>query len=603
MKLLRFWILTSSLALLCAHAALATDVSIRAQLSSAEAAIGQTVELRVTVTGASSANAPDFAVDGLVIDPAGQQSQTMMSLDGGRFTRSVTTVFTYRVVAQREGDFTIPAVKIDAGSGKVVETNPVSLHVTSAPMATVPGADSAKAQGKLAYAELIVPVEQAYVGEVIPVELRFFFSNAARFRSNGAPVLQGESFTAQKFPDARKDEVTRGGQPYVMVTFKSAITPVKAGDFTIGPAELDVTAQIPERRRGGTRLDSLFDDPFFRDNPMFGGYREQALTVRSEPVKLKVKPLPAAGRPADFGGAVGRYTMSVEAAPLKVEVGEPIQARVKISGRGNFDRVDAPKLADEKGWRVYPPTSDFQADDAVGISGTKTFEMSLIPEEKKETLAEIEFSYFDPVGERYVTLQGEKAPITVTGAPAPTPAPAAAALAEPAATPEPERDIHYIRTSAARWGRSFEPIYRSRVFWVAQGAPLAALIALVGIGFARQRRHDAPARRAAELRAAQAEARSILKNASSGGESFYDAAIRWIQLDTALATGREPETVDAADAVGLRVLPEDLAARVRSIFAAHAELRYAHAGGGEALPAATSGEVLATIRELEAHRG
>ena len=107
--------------------------------------------------------------------------------------------------------------------------------------------------------------------------------------------------------------------------------------------------------------------------------------------------------------------MTTEAKPKTVQVGDPITVTNTISGRGNFDRVNAPVIEDERGWHKYPPSSKFKQDDEVGLSGTKTFEMVLSPNDKKQGLPLLAFSSFDPVKEQYVTLHSEPIPITVEG--------------------------------------------------------------------------------------------------------------------------------------------------------------------------------------------
>ena len=107
--------------------------------------------------------------------------------------------------------------------------------------------------------------------------------------------------------------------------------------------------------------------------------------------------------------------MVTDAKPKSVQVGDPITVTTTISGRGNFDRVNAPLLEDERGWHKYPPSSKFKQDDEVGISGTKTFEMVVSPNEKKQTLPVLAFSYFDPAKDQYLTLRSEPMAITVQG--------------------------------------------------------------------------------------------------------------------------------------------------------------------------------------------
>src|SRR5207253_6968215 len=123
-----------------------------------------------------------------------------------------------------------------------------------------------------------------------------------------------------------------------------------------------------------------FTDPFFSNAVSQRGERRD-VEIKSEPVALEVKPLPK-NAPPSFSAAIGNFTMTTDAKPKTVQVGDPITITSTISGRGNFDRVNAPVIEDERGWHKYPPSSKFKQDDEVGLSGTKTFEMVLSPNDK-----------------------------------------------------------------------------------------------------------------------------------------------------------------------------------------------------------------------------
>ena len=111
--------------------------------------------------------------------------------------------------------------------------------------------------------------------------------------------------------------------------------------------------------------------------------------------------------------------MTSDANPKSVQVGDPITVTAKITGRGNFDRVTGPSFDDEHGWHKYPPSADFKQDDDVGISGTKTFETVLSPNERKDKIPAQIFTYFDSTKGQYVTLRSDPIPVRVEGGSAP----------------------------------------------------------------------------------------------------------------------------------------------------------------------------------------
>jgi hypothetical protein len=274
--------------------------------------------------------------------------------------------------------------------------------------------------------------------------------------------------------------------------------------------------------------------------------------------------------------------MTTSIKPSMVESGDPITVTANITGRGDFDRVTAPLISDPDGWRTYPPSSKFEGDDDVGISGTKTFEMAAIPLTKKTASPALEWSYFDPINERYVTLTEKGWPIKIEGAIQATATPAVAAVVQQ--TPAPSQattpDILYIRADSSGWGRTFEPLYANRIFWEAQGAPLLALLAFVGFQVARKRAADERARLHAQLRREKEAALEAMRRRDVPESELYQAAARALRLEAAIQTGRTPDTLDGTEVAKARALDPDMAERVRRVFDRQAEAMYAGTADG-----------------------
>jgi len=383
------------------------------------------------------------------------------------------------------------------------------------------------------------------------------------------------------------------------VTFKSSIAAVHSGKLEIGPVKAKAQVVVP-RRLSSPRSRSPFDlfdqddpfsDPFF-SNPFgqFGERRE--VEISSEPVTLDVKALPQSAPPS-FSGAIGNFTMTTEAKPKSVQVGDPITVTSTISGRGNFDRVNAPVVEDEHGWHKYPPSSKFKQDDEVGISGAKSFETVLSPNEKKQSLPMLAFSYFDPVKEQYVTLRSEPIAITVQGGAAPTqnvaasrPAsPTPAPATRPAATAKPA-DILYQLTEQPAATESFAPLYTRPVFWTAQLIPFLALIGLAGWKIRQAKADNREARRITALQHELAERMRKLHRADASPREYYAEASRAVRVKAALASGSrqiDPNVVDAETAADTFGLNGDSRERLRRLFEQSDELQYsgAHNGSGK----------------------
>src|SRR5690349_6829806 len=91
----------------------AATPSVTAVLSNSEAAVGETVQLEIKVTGAQSANVPQqISVDGLQIHQPGTSRQIeMRNLD----VRS-TVIYSYSILPMRSGKFTIPPQVVRVGN-------------------------------------------------------------------------------------------------------------------------------------------------------------------------------------------------------------------------------------------------------------------------------------------------------------------------------------------------------------------------------------------------------------------------------------------------------------------------------------------------------
>ncbi len=573
------FLLASSLLLAGARA---EPVSATASLSSNVTVVGAPVVLTITVNGARGADAPrSISVDDLDIRYAGESTQIKMR----NFQMTALVTHSYRVVPRGTGEFTIPAQNIIVGNDRL-RTNPVTLTVRprsgGSARATSPGqpdaADEPATLDDLARADLIVPKDSAYVGEAVPIELRFYFDGSTDFQARSGPELPSEGFTLEPFPQPRQEETTEKGRRFSLVTFQSVITPVKAGDLELGPAAMDVTAAIRRARPNLQHLaDSFFNDPFF--NRSFSGFTtNEELTIRSGVQKLTVKPLPTAGQPENFGGSVGQFDITADADAKKVSIGDPVTMKVTISGRGNFDRMDAPEIEPGAGWRSYPPSGTFVKDDTLGVSGAKTFAYQLVPTDRTDKLPAVSFSYFDPAKEKYVTVGTKELPIVVTGTPlaAASPAPPAGATPAPTASPaEPDpTDILGLATDLGATGQSFTPLYRRPEFLYGQALPGLALLGLLALGGYRRWSSDTTARRDAALRTRRARVLSTLQKRGLPRAEFYAEAVRALQLETARRTGAAPETLHEPDVRGSADLDPETDTALGRIFAAHNEAAY-----------------------------
>jgi hypothetical protein len=590
-------------------AVLADSPSVTAVLSNSEVAVGETVRLQIRITGSAAKPPAQITVDGLEIRQIGTEQHYEMN----NFSVSQSVIYNYTVSPMKAGKFKIPPQIVQAG-GVSLRTPELALNVSDSVGRSARG-NSSPAQPsidpkKIAFIELIVPKTQAYVGEVVPVVLKLCLNPRVRFQAIDQLDINAQGLTVQKLTKAGESMEAINGATYNVITFKTAIAAARTGKFEIPAMEVKAVALLPDRQpsnrnpRGPRSPFDMFNmDPF--DDSLFGDLigRPHDITIRSEPITLEVKPLPS-NAPASFSGAVGNFTMTAEANPKSVQVGDPITVTATISGRGSFDRVNAPSIEDDRGWHKYPSSSKFKQDDDVGISGAKTFETVLSPNEKKQAVPALAFSYFDPVKEQYVTLRSEPVPIQVQGNALPAPSAASAnppsgseTSARPASKPQ---DILYQLTEWPARSQSFIPLYARSVFWMAQLIPLLALLGIAGWKIRQARIDNRAAQRIAALQQEATELMRKLRRKDTSPQEYFSKAARAVQVKTALARNVDPNVVDVEVAAKTFGLDEGERTQLRQLFARSDEMRYSGAQNGAGTITPQDREVLEFIESLRA---
>lgn len=598
----------------------ADSPSVTAVLTNSEAAVGETVQLQIKVTGSGVRPPRDIQAEGLEINYTGESSQSQITFGMGGMQSSQSVTYTYTILPMKTGKFKIPPQTIEIG-GKTLQTQELVLNVTDSGMGSAQssGRSNPNSARRLAidpkdvgFIELVVPKRQVYVGEVLRAEIRLGFNTKTPPAQDwDPPQISTQGLTVQRKDRIEKTVEFINGANYTVFTYTNAISATRTGKFEIPPLEERIVALVRSQREPRSQAPrrrfpmDIFDiDPLLND---LNVVEPRQFVLRSEPTTLEVKPLPP-NAPANFSGAVGNFTLATEANPKAVQVGDPITVRSTIAGRGNFDRVNAPVIDDDQGWHKYPPSSKFQKDDDVGISGTKTFEMVLSPNEKKQAVPPLAFSYFDPIKEQYVTLHSEPIVVRVEGnaLPAASPSAVAAASAQPTQAPADKattkpQDILYQLTDFGR-AQSFTPLYAQPVFWTAQLVPLFALLGFAGWKTRQARIGNREAQRLAALHHEAADLMRKLRRDDASPQEYFAQASRVVQVKTALASrhrGIDPNVVDAETAVNAFGLSETERAQLRRLFARSDEVRYSGAQNGGISPQDRH-EVLQLIENLRA---
>lgn len=355
----------------------------------------------------------------MILSGPNTSQQTSIQMVGTKVTKSIVSSYSYTLRANDAGDFTIGAASISVG-GKVYKSNtlPVKVTMGSAPAQSGTQQSGSQQSGQQGTSHTVNPDSKdifvrayptkrnPYQGEQIIVTYKLFTKvgiSSIRPRTGSTyPGFWMQDLLDPNQKTVQREEVIDGARYITAEIKKVALFPVRAGEITIDPLILDVTAQYTKARQG--RTGDPFFDQFF--NGMFQSVDNVELVVQSEAVKLNVKPYPTAGKPVSFNGATGNYTFSPEISATEAKTNEAITLKFTIAGNGNIEMTDLPKIDFPVDFEVYDPKINQNVKKAAsGVSGWKSFEYLIIPRAAGTfTIPAVPFSFFDPAKGTYTTL-------------------------------------------------------------------------------------------------------------------------------------------------------------------------------------------------------
>ncbi|MFA6111118.1 MAG: BatD family protein [Candidatus Latescibacterota bacterium] len=469
-------------------AALVLGLAVRPALAEIEfvasvdrTSTGQAEPIRLALTMRSSENitglqAPELALGDFHVEGPARSTRVEMV----NFSTAYTVDWIYTLYPLKPGRFTVGPARLRYG-GKVYQTKPLAVEVVAgAPSRAVAPSQNAAPEGQAAGDFLFLRARadrrSAYVGQQVTISYDLLYRvplENVGFRE--IPSFSGfwakELFVAQQLAP-RREEV-RGVLYNAAPLRQMALFPTSAGRHRVDP--LAIACDVPQRATGGaSSMRRLLDDPFF-------GGATRTVLLRSEPVEIEVTPLPDAGRPTEFTGAVGTFALSVQAQPTEVAVGDPVTLRMEISGQGNLDAVKPPVVA-APGFKVYDPKlAEEPQVTGSRVGGRRTWEYILIPDRGGLlSIPPLRFAHFDPERGQYRRSESPATAIRVRG----SGAPAGPDFAVGRTDVEPVgQDIRHIKADATELDRP-SAFHRSPLYWLL----LAAMPGALG-GLVVQRRH------------------------------------------------------------------------------------------------------------------
>ncbi|PHS02322.1 MAG: BatD protein [Leeuwenhoekiella sp.] len=408
---------------------------------------------------------------------------------------SFSKTFSYFLQPNATGKLKIGQAEIDI-EGTTYKTLPVEITVTGAVDVPKDPNDPAVAAAENVHLVAEVSKSDPYLNEAFTVVYKLYVSRETSVTGwNEVEAPKFSDFWNQSI-DEKQFKIYDGsynGKPYRYVILRRTLLyPQKTGELTIEPLALNINVEAPTNRRDifGMRI-----------------LRPAQIKVTAPTRKVKVKPLPEAGKPESFTGAVGTFDFDVTASKTKLDAQEALDLTISAKGNGNLKLFNLPKPKLPSSLEVYEPENEQDVRVSVnGMSGKNAQRYTIVPQQKGNyPIPSINFSYFDPATEQYKTLSSDEIIIDVENGPA------TLAQNNNKVPVEAQKQFSYIKSDANLISRNRESFFGTTLFWSMLGTP-ALLIPLL-IFFGRKRREYQNDIKGNRLRKADKLARKYLSDA------------------------------------------------------------------------------------------
>ena len=372
--------------------ALGQNITFKAEANRKTVAIGESLQVGFFI----EADAMDYSIDKAMTYPqhnglrlvGENRSQNVQYVNGkGVVQDGIILIFN----PEKEGKLKIGSAKIVI-DGKSYTTTPIDITVTKSTSTVLNNRANSE---KPVFLQTNVSNKNPYVNEQVDLSVKMYarelglLNRKRNFRQGKLEGLSPKMITSR--PENIKQEMVSGKPYFSEEIAKYIVFPQKPGNIVI--------------------------DDFTVDILVSGMYGTEAYEIKSNPVIINAKALPTDNRPANFSGAVGDFKLKTSLDKSSLNVNESANLKLEISGKGNFNSVIIPTISTPKNLETYAPKkkNSFNTYED-GMKGSVSQEMVMVPEYGGDyTISPVEFTYFDPEKEKYITLKSDEVSLKVDG--------------------------------------------------------------------------------------------------------------------------------------------------------------------------------------------
>ena len=459
----------------------------------------------------------------------GPSRSTQYQNYNGVVTNSIT--FTYILMAEKEGTYTIPGATIVA-DGNNYTSNSVEIKVlppdqSSSNAGSGSSARSSRNQansGKITDKELFMTATASktnvYEQEAILLTYKVYTQVNLTALNGDIPDLKGFHTQEVELPNQKTYSLEHyNGRNYNTLVWRQLVLfPQQTGKIEIPSVTFEGT--VSQMVASADPFDAFFNG---------GNYVNITKNIATPKLTINVKELPV-GKPANFSGGVGEFTLSSSISTQELKTNDAVTIKLVISGTGNMKLINTPEVGFPQDFEIYDPKVDNKFNlTRNGLSGNKVIEYLAIPRHAGTyTIPPIEFSYFDLKSQSYKTLKTDAYTLNVAKGEGNSDQ-VVANFTSKEDLKVLGQDIRYIKTGDTQLTKKDDYFFGSTSYYLWYIVPLALFIALMIIN----RKQAMENANVAKVRTKKANkvATKRMKNAGKllaekKSEAFYDEVLK-----------------------------------------------------------------------------
>lgn len=247
---------------------------------------------------------------------------------------------------------------------------------------------------------LEVNKHSCYVGE--PILATYKLCTRLRSKSKVVKQPQFSGCTVIELTEEQQDahiERINGVEYNVFVIRKVQLFPLEAGRLELPATGVENRVTFYDANRQNYR-DLYYGAPSI---PV----EEQLVTLQNKTDFVDVKPLPPlpSVTSSDFSGAIGNFAITLSTGDKGITTNNTNRLFFVVQGEGNLQQVKVPTISWPKGIEAFDGTEQTEDDKTTfPVRTRKTFTIPFVVDKKGDyTIPAVQFTYFDPNANRYVT--------------------------------------------------------------------------------------------------------------------------------------------------------------------------------------------------------